>query len=107
MKNTNTSNGKETSSPNAELLQLQTNVQETENNSQSSEHLIERERVDNTPFTIVTIQQGTFIAISNRRVTDYITKEECYNLIKEKPWSLIIESLLTILELRDEMTERK
>lgn len=66
--------------------------------------MIEREHIDNTPFTIVTIEQGTFIAIGSRRITNYTTKEECMNMIECQTWDLITSTIAVMYEI---MTENR
>lgn len=95
--NMNQSNTEVTSSSNGELLGLQTNAQEQVSNYKSGE-LVQREHVEGTPFQIITIEQGSFLAVGNKRVTDYTTKEECKRMIEEKGWDLICTVVTIIAE---------
>ena len=64
---------------NKELLNTQMNVEEV-NNSDSSK-LVEIENIEDTPFKMVTTEEGTFAAYGNNRITEYMSKEE---LLKKK-----------------------
>lgn len=51
-------------------------------NDNSSNSLINRIPVDGTPFTIVEIEKGYFLALGNYRLTEVVEDEnELYNLV--------------------------
>ena len=52
-----------------------------------SEQLVKREK--NGMFTVVTVDQGSFVAFSNVVLTEMHTEEECHRMINEKDWELI------------------
>lgn len=76
----------------SELLNLHTNTESQNTNSQqSNSQLIEIERVTNTPFDIVTTDQGTFVSVGKFRLTELKeTKQECREMIHNKDWDVII-----------------
>lgn len=106
MKNMSQNNTGEQSSPNSDLLQSQTNAQEQENSSPSVTKIIERDPIEDTPFVIVTIEQGSFIALGNRRITEYMPKDECKRLIKDRNWELITNLSVTVYERMAELNKR-
>ena len=52
-----------------------------------SEQLVKREK--NGIFTVVTVDQGSFVAFLNVVLTEMHTEEECHRMINEKDWELI------------------
>lgn len=82
------------------------NAQEKENSSNSSDKIVEREHIENTPFTIITLEKGSFIAIGNKRVTEYTTKQECKNLIFERDWDLIANMVMAMYATMTEMINK-
>lgn len=105
-KNTGKDNTTEdTSNKQGELLQLQTNAPEKENNKDYSRTW---EPINNTPFVYVRTDEGKeFLAMGNKRITDYNTKEELIRMVNEKDWDLILNTVIVIMsEIKEkEMTE--
>lgn len=66
--------------------------------------VINTEKIENTPFTLVTYdkdgQKSYFIALGNIRITEE-TEEKDYliNQIREKNWDLLISTIHAIFEL--------
>ena len=52
-----------------------------------SEQLVKREK--NGMFTVVTVEQGSFIAFNNVILTEMQSEEVCHRMINEKDWELI------------------
>lgn len=74
----------------SELLQLQTNANEEHNNA--SFEIIHREHVEDTPFTMIMLQEGDcFIACGNYRLTERIGHVKALELIDGKDWNLIMQ----------------
>lgn len=73
----------------------QQNGQKEEHKSTSSK-LIEREKVEGTMFDIITTEEGTFVALGENRVSDYIQKEEAIEMVKNKEWQLIEQMAILI-----------
>lgn len=71
-----------------ELENTQNSAEETP--KQVSTKIIEREHVEKTPFWIIKLEKGWFIAMTDKRLTDfYKTKEEVLELIYTKDWELL------------------
>lgn len=80
----------------------QTNAPETENKLLSG-NIKETNRIDGTPFTIVTTDNNKcFIAIGNNRVSEIMKHKEAFNMIDNKEWELITN---TINVLADHITK--
>lgn len=88
-------NTEENSLQNEESKQLSMNVPEKENNSNS---LIKRIEVINTPFRIIETEKGSFIALGDQRLTDYITTKECYKMINERSWELLLTVMTVVYD---------
>ena len=73
----------------------QQNGQNEEAKSQSSK-MIEREKVEGTMFDVITMEQGSFVALGENRVTDYQEKEKCIEMVKDKDWQLIEQMCILI-----------
>lgn len=59
--------------------------------------LIHREPIDGTPFQVITIEEGSFIALGRFRVSDIQSEENCYKMIEGKDWNLILATVSVIL----------
>lgn len=87
----------------SERLKSQTSAQNQESSSQSGE-LIEREQVDNTPFTLVTTDGGKswFLALGRYRMTDLKTgieaKVQLKELVRGKDWKLVLDTIVALTE---------
>lgn len=84
------------------LSKLQDTVNGDPNNYPS---LIEAERMEGTPFTIITATDkgkeapdGSFIAMGNQRMSELNTYEECVKLVKERDWVLITALAIEMAE---------
>lgn len=86
------------SSPNSAQESSQTSAQEKENNNSSSK-LIEREHIKGTPFQIITLEQGSFIALGNRRLNEYTSKERCMEMIECQEWELLMNVIVSMYEI--------
>lgn len=89
-----------------DLLQLQTNVPSSVNNSTSS-NIIERKQIPNTPFTIIKHQDiGYFTTIANYRLTEPTkTIEEQLQLIENKDWILITSLCRAIFGIESKLQQ--
>lgn len=74
--------------------------------SDGSEHsfeLVQREQIENTPFTIVTLNDGenemSFVSIRDKRISEMQSYGDCLNQILERNYDLLIALMLTIVEL--------
>jgi len=74
-----------------------TNAEVKENNV-SSGKLISHEKVPNSPFSIVELDSmGSFVAMGNDRISDFMSTKECWDLVSSKPWDLILASVTSLL----------
>lgn len=99
MSNTSDKNTEDTFSQSSDSEQSQMYVLEKENKQSS---LIIRDHVDKTPFTVVTIEQGSFIAIGNRRITEYMDKDILYEMIELRSWELISNMCMVLIDIMSE-----
>jgi len=91
----NPSHTEDTSRKQEELLQLQTNAPEKENNKDFSRTW---EPIEDTPFAYVRTEEGKeFLAMGNKRVTEYKTKDELMCMIGGRDWNLILNAVVVIL----------
>lgn len=74
-----------------------TSAQEQENKLQSGK-ILEIKPVEGTPFSIVVIEQGTFISLGNQRISQIMKEEESKLQIYRKDWNLIISLIVMITE---------
>lgn len=70
---------------------METNV----SNSKGTE-LIKRNAIFGTPFTVITMEEGSFVGMGKYRLTDLMPEEECIQLIEDRDWMLIC-SLVSII----------
>lgn len=64
----------------------------------SNEELIRRHSVLNTPFTIITTDEGSFITMGRYRLTEAKSFEECMEDIDNKDWNLLTSVISIIHE---------
>lgn len=64
------------------------------------EQLIQQEEIPHTPFTLVTVlDKGSFIALGNMRLTDYLpTKEHAIDVITEESWDFLLSVIIAIVK---------
>ncbi len=80
-----------------QLLNINTNADVLESNSNSN--LIERENIENTPFTVITENGYSFGVMAEYRITEkYDTKEEVRQELKEITWNKIIQVTALLIE---------
>ena len=49
-------------------------------------------------FTIVTIDKGSFVALGNKRLTDFGSIEDCKKWVKERDYKFLFNLMATIAE---------
>lgn len=77
------------------------NVKET-GKQDSSEKLIERERMENTPFVLIKEEEGYFLTLGQYKVTETKeTREEIEELITgdKTNWEFLMTVIGTIIEI--------
>jgi hypothetical protein len=63
----------------------------------SSKELIKREEIENTPFTIVTVNKESFGAMGEYRITEpRETAEEVREELKEINWNRIVQVMMIL-----------
>lgn len=89
----------------AEILKMQTGTAETE---QQNEELIHVEQIPNTPFSTVTVEEGTFIAIGRYRLTDYFETElDAVNFVHQtNNWYLMMSLMHTIILTQNQINQQ-
>jgi hypothetical protein len=61
--------------------------------------IIERTEIEKTPFVLVTLEQGNFIALGNYRVSElYATKEEALEYINTITWDNLFNVVISLFE---------
>lgn len=66
--------------------------------AKKGEELIKRNHVLGTPFVIITVDEGSFVGCGKYRLTEFMTEEECQELINNRDWNLIISMVSIISE---------
>lgn len=79
-----------------ELLDTQLNAGD-EPNKETYSRIINTESVEGSPFTLVTIEAGTFVALGNRRCTEPMEEEEAKQIITSGSWELITALIVAIM----------
>lgn len=69
---------------------------ENDQNEYVNSEIIEREMIDNTPFTCVTTDIGSSVALGRFRLTELQDKGKCHDMVLERDWGLIM-SLITVI----------
>lgn len=85
-----------------EQLSMQNNLNSAEenHNSNSSKTIIEREQVNGSPFWLIRIDRGWFLAMGEQRLTEVMeTKNEIYLWMDSNRWQLIFNMIATICEI--------
>lgn len=64
----------------------------------SNYELLKKEDVENTPFTIITMDGKSFGAMGTHRITAYGKKEEIREELKEMTWNRIVQVIMILTE---------
>lgn len=72
-------------------------------NKQKSFSLLNREKVESTPFEIITVNtsaeiNSSFVAVGNKRLTEMMPKDICKEMIFKKDWNLMVSLMVCIFE---------
>lgn len=77
---------------------LHTSVEKLTNKDSNCE-LFKTHQIEETPFTIVEIEEGYIGVIGNHRITKvYENKEECEKELKEFSWNRVTQVIWAIVE---------
>lgn len=92
-----------TKTPNQEALQSQTSADGLPPTNNNSSELIQKEEVPNTPFNLVTTENGTFLAMGIIRLTeDMQTKEEVLHYLANNTYNIIVRMIGGMTELNNQ-----
>lgn len=73
------------------------NAQETD--KQTSGEIVKYEKLESTPFTIVSIEKEHFGAMGMHRITDiYETKEEVKADLEKMTWDRVVQVIWAVVE---------
>lgn len=94
---------KPTQTKQSEQLNIQENV---ENNHNKQSSLIEREKIEGTPFTLITLNEEYFMVMGDYKVTETTkTKEEQIQKLESEKWLLIMHICIVALERMKKVTD--
>lgn len=68
---------------------------------------VDYERVGGTPFTIVRLKEGTFIAVGSHRVTENGEERMLRKMIKNKDWELVCNTIVVMCEMIGDVNKIK
>lgn len=68
---------------------------------------VDYERVTGTPFTIVRLKEGTFIAVGSHRVTENGSERALKKMIKNKDWELVCNTIVVMCEMIGDVNKIK
>lgn len=78
-------------------------VHDRQNSDSKSSELIERFELENSPFTIITTEEGSFGAMGKYRITEPGLKEDIEKELNEITWNRIVQVMLILLETKPKL----
>jgi len=66
---------------------------EEKTNKEKSSEIVKNEEAD--IFRIVTTEEGSFVALGNNRLTEYVSEEDAYRMVIDRDWQLIFNVIAT------------
>ncbi len=91
----------------SKVKQLHTNVKE-EDNKVSSEGSIDRESIEDTPFTLVTLDGYSFGAMGDYRLTEKSNdKEAVRKELNKITWNRIVQIVMILDEVKEKLKNKK
>jgi len=89
------------------LENLSTSVKEVNNNDSGSETIVRKE-MENSPFTIITIDQESFGVMGQYRLTEtYKTRKEVEDELNKMTWNRLVQVFMILNELNDKTKNKK
>lgn len=84
------------------MLKSQTSAGEDHNKENSSEELIQREKIEDTPFTLITMDGVSFLTLGKFRMSEELeateeNKQILINKVKNKDWTLILDTVAALV----------
>lgn len=90
--------------PNSQSPNGQSNANEKQNNSQ----LISHEELENTPFTITTDEEGSYLRLGNYRLTERLkTHDQVIDFLYENQWNTIVNLICAIIDTHDKIKQNE
>lgn len=84
-----------------------TSVQESQHNSKNSSEIIKYTQPPNSPFTICETEQGRFLAIGSLRLRTEEGKLTFEDMIMERDWNLITDTIAAVVQILQEKIQIK
>ena len=85
---------------------IHTSLENGDNSNSTS--LFERERVDRTPFEMITTEEGSMLTWGKFKITQFTkTKEECLELLKTNVWEIIAVYTMSVIERHKEIEKER
>lgn len=79
----------------------QQSAEETSKQNSNSE-LVKRTEVKETPFTVITTNEGSFVTLNKYRISEYMTtEEECEDWCHDMNWNKLITVMMILQELKE------
>lgn len=82
----------------------QMNVKEVDN--KESSELINREKVKDSPFDIITINDESFGVMGDYRITEKGTRDEIKKELEKITWNRLIQVIMILNELKEKLTTK-
>ncbi len=91
------------------LENLSTSVKEVNNNASGNETIVRKE-MENSPFTIITIENESFGVMGQYRLTEtFKSRKEVEEELNKMTWNRLVQVFMILNELKEkaELTEKK
>jgi len=90
-----------------ELDAMSTKKEKTNNNDSLNKELIEREEIENSPFTIITVEGKSFGVMGKYRLTEEgKDKDEVRKELKEITWNRIIQVMMILDQINGDQEKK-
>jgi len=90
-----------------ELDAMSTKQEKTNNNDSLNKELIEREEIENSPFTIITVEGKSFGVMGKYRLTEEgKDKDEVRKELEEITWNRIIQVMMILDQINGEQEKK-
>lgn len=92
-----------TTTKHGDILHTQLNAEET---PKQNYPLIEQEKIEGTPFTLIKQNDKYFIVMGNTRITDpTLNKETTLIKLETEKWLIILHLVIAVMERQKEWTQ--
>jgi hypothetical protein len=79
---------------------MMTKDHDRQNSDSENTELIERFELENSPFTIITTDEGSFGAMGKYRITEPGEKSDIEKELNEITWNRIVQVMLILIETK-------